>query len=800
MNTDDGAQHSAAGAPQQARLQELATWPVAGPPTIVDGILAATSDCVKVISSDGVVLFINRRGVELIELVSADDVLGRPYADIWPEEGRAKIVAAIEGAAAGRLTRVEGFCPTAKGAPRWWEASFVPFVPNDGGASMIVGISRDITDLRTAERAAHDAQLQLALVEDAVERRVAVLTSQRSRIWNVSPDMMGVGGLDGVFESSNPAWQTVLGWSEAHIARTPFTEFLHPDDLARSLAAFEALTQRGESVVRFENRYRHHDGSYRWLSWVAVLEGEKVHCTARDITDDKARADKLVARTTDLDRIWRNSRDLLVIADLSGVFLSVNPGWTAVLGHEPHEVVGHSFQEFVWSDDALSTAAAVGHAAGAGEVTDFENRYRHKDGTPRWISWRTRTEGELIHGYGRHVTDAKLAAAELASAEDRLRQSQKLEAVGQLTGGVAHDFNNLLTIISTSVGLLRRPELPAERRARHLGSITDAVKRASTLTAQLLAFARRQALQPVVFDAAGNILAIREMLGTLTGPRIAVRLETANETCWVDADPSQFDTAIVNLVANARDAINGTGRLTIAVHPVTGIPPIRGYAGVPGDFVAVCVADTGTGIEPALLSSIFEPFFTTKEVGHGTGLGLSQVFGFAKQSGGDVDVESVLAEGTTFTLYLPRSKSSGANAPVEFLTPKATASQGTRVLVVEDNNELAASVEEALQMLGYATTTVASGREALAELRRPDRPFDIVFSDVVMSGMSGIELAAQIGLHYPTLPVLLTSGYSHVLAQRTDDTFNLLPKPYAIEQLDERLKAVLAAHSSKVTG
>ena len=360
-------------------------------------------------------------------------------------------------------------------------------------------------------------------------------------------------------------------------------------------------------------------------------------------------------RTAERDRVWRNSRDLLVIVGADGIFRAINPAWTAILGHQPDEIEGHSFLDFIWPEDAIFTQDGLHRAASEINLTNFQNRYRHKDGTPRWISWHTSVEGDLVYAYGRDITAEKEAAARLAQAQDALRQAQKMEAVGQLTGGVAHDFNNLLTIIRSSTDLLRRPDLPEERRRRYMDAISDTVDRAAKLTGQLLAFARRQALKPEVFDVAERDPRVTDMLRTVVGARIRIVTEIACERCFVEADVSQFETALVNMAVNARDAMDGEGTLTVRVEGVSRHAADPGPRGADRAGSSRCRStDTGAGIPPDKLAQIFEPFFTTKEVGKGTGLGLSQVYGFAKQSGGDVAVESEVGRGTTFTLYLPR--------------------------------------------------------------------------------------------------------------------------------------------------
>jgi signal transduction histidine kinase/ActR/RegA family two-component response regulator len=389
------------------------------------------------------------------------------------------------------------------------------------------------------------------------------------------------------------------------------------------------------------------------------------------------------------------------------------------------------------------------------------------------------------------VTERLAAQDRLTKAEEALRQSQKMEAVGQLTGGVAHDFNNLLTIIKSSTDLLRGRNIPDERRRRYMDAISDTVDRASKLTGQLLAFARRQALKPEVFDAGERIQAITEMLRTVVGARVDIVTDLGRERCLVEADLSQFETALVNMVVNARDAMNGEGRLTIRIAEEDGRPGVRGQSGSPGRFVAVSLTDTGSGIPPDKLPHIFEPFYTTKEVGKGTGLGLSQVYGFARQSGGDVVVESEVGRGTTFTLYLPRSDRMAVGAPSDARgSPTLASGHGRRVLVVEDNAEVGTFSTQLLQDLGYETTWAANAEEALSILSEADG-FDAVFSDVVMPGMNGVELGREIRRLYPNLPVVLTSGYSEVLAQESRHGFELLHKPYAAEDLSRMLRRVV---------
>lgn len=382
--------------------------------------------------------------------------------------------------------------------------------------------------------------------------------------------------------------------------------------------------------------------------------------------------------------------------------------------------------------------------------------------------------------------------AQLVETEAALRQSQKLEAIGQLTGGVAHDFNNLLTIVRSCLHFLQRGNLSEERRGHYLKTVADTVERGAKLTAQLLAFARRQALNPEVFEAGQRLRAIGNILDTATGACVQVALELPDEPCHVRADLSQLETAFVNLAINARDAMDGEGRLVLRLAANQALPPIRGHAGLDGPFAAISVSDTGSGIDPELMERIFEPFFTTKAAGQGTGLGLSQVFGFAKQSGGDVQVTSVRGEGTTFTLYLPQvAPEPDAEGGGDETLPGDGGQR--RVLVVEDNPEVGAFAAQILTDLGYRSTWVTSAEEALERLGPTGQDFDAVFSDLIMPGMGGIALASEIRRRRADLPVILTSGYSHALADGAHQGFEFLPKPYSAEQVSRALHSALGA-------
>jgi len=382
------------------------------------------------------------------------------------------------------------------------------------------------------------------------------------------------------------------------------------------------------------------------------------------------------------------------------------------------------------------------------------------------------------------------------AAEAALRQAQRLEAIGQMTGGVAHDFNNLLMIVSGSAERLRR-DLTSEKHRRLLDMIMNATNRGESLTRQLLAFSRRQMLMPVAMDLAQRIPELKDMLNRSLRDDITLEVAVPEEGCAVKADPSELELALLNLAVNARDAMPNGGTLRISVEPVAleGKPAEDGLS---GNFVAIRVADTGSGIAPEILPHVFEPFFTTKDVGKGTGLGLSQVYGFAKQSGGTATVASTVGRGTVITLYLPCTQEapSPSVAPAERETAPRRADT---VLVVEDSAEVAEVATAYFQQLGYVVRQVARANEAL-ELIGNDPKIDLVFSDLVMpGGMSGLELGQAIRRRFPAMPVLLATGYSDGVREALQQGFVVLQKPFDLAALEQALREARARAAEPAT-
>jgi len=376
------------------------------------------------------------------------------------------------------------------------------------------------------------------------------------------------------------------------------------------------------------------------------------------------------------------------------------------------------------------------------------------------------------------------------AAEGALRQSQRLEAIGQLTGGVAHDFNNLLMIISGSVQRLRN-ELTDNRHSRLLDMIATATQRGESLTRQLLTYSRQQTLTPQVIDLSQRLPQLRDLLTRSLRADIVIKVDVPDAICAVRVDPGEFELAILNLAVNAKDAMPGGGTLSIRVKPVT----LKGEAteeGLSGEFVAIRVADTGQGIPPGVLARVFEPFFTTKEVGKGTGLGLSQVYGFARQSGGTATITSAEGRGTAITIYLPRSHQP-PDAPSRPSQTEAPAEPAGTVLLVEDNDDVAEVGAAYFRQLGYRVRSVAHVQAALAALRL-DGEVDLVFSDILMpGGKNGLDLAREIAVRYPNIPVLLTTGYSASAQDAVRQGVIVLQKPYDLESLRRNIREAMAS-------
>ncbi|WP_419898970.1 hybrid sensor histidine kinase/response regulator [Roseomonas sp. USHLN139] len=540
------------------------------------------------------------------------------------------------------------------------------------------------------------------------------------------------------------------------------------------------------------------DGSIAGLFCACIETTAKV-LGERALRNSEAKLEALVAaRTAELDRVWRNSRDLLVIINAEGIFQAVSPAWTAVLGHKPAEVVGRSFLDFIWPEDAEPTLAALGRAANQLDLISFENRYRHIDGTVRWISWSTSFEGELVYAYGRHVTVEKEQAAALQRTEERLRQAQKMEAIGQLTGGLAHDFNNLMLGITGSLELLstRIDQGRSDGIDRYVDAARGAADRAASLTHRLLAFSRQQTLDPRPIRVSPLITGMQTLLRGTVGPAISVQIKLGTDVWPILCDPNQLENALLNLCINARDAMPNGGQLTIATSNLDLDEADANARGLPaGQHVAICVTDTGVGMTPEVSSRAFEPFFTTKPIGQGTGLGLSMVYGFVQQSGGHVQILSEAGQGTTICLHLPRFQGEvPAAGAEEEPVPEALVSTRVTVLVVDDEATIRMLVTEVLADLGYVVLEAPDAASGL-ELLRSTARIDLLISDIGLpGGMNGRQMVNAARHLRPDLKVLFITGYAEqaLLGEgRLEPGMQVMTKPFALGHMTQRIKDML---------
>ena len=473
----------------------------------------------------------------------------------------------------------------------------------------------------------------------------------------------------------------------------------------------------------------------------------------------------------------------LYMLDPEGVVTSWNIGGQRIKGYSPTEIIGQHFSRFYTEVDRTNgkppRALRIAREQGRYEEEGWRVR---KDGTFFWASViidPIHEDGKLV-GFAkitRDITERREVQLKLEQMQQQLAESQKLDALGQLTGGVAHDFNNLLMIISGSLHTLKKAVGDDPKCQRAVSAIEGATKRGASLTSQLLTFARRQSVNPQVIDVAERIDAVREVLDTGVGSAVTLQFDVAPGVWPVMVDVTEFETALVNLVINARDAMTGGGIITVSAHNVT----TGGEAGA-GGHVAISVEDTGAGIAPDVLGRIFDPFFTTKPIGKGTGLGLSQVHGFAHQAGGTVKVASELGKGARITILLPRKETA---VTAEDVNAVDIGGGGGTVLLVEDNPEVASVSAGLLEQLGYTVRRVANAEAALRELELDG--IDLVFSDIVMPGkMDGLGLARHLKAVRPRLPILLASGYSDAALSVRGD-FPILRKPYEIHELSQAI-------------
>ncbi len=558
---------------------------------------------------------------------------------------------------------------------RFLDFVYKPIKDASGNVTSIFVEGSDVTERHATEVALLASEASLRELNRDLERRVVERAQARGLTWQLSPDLLGALNSKGYFETSNPAWQTVLGWSEAEVASMSIFELLHPDDVEHTRAGFE-LTLVGQPALRFVNRYRCKDGGYRWISWVGIPEDDFVYCNGRDITAEK------------------------------------------------------------------------------------------------------------------------MAEIELAAAQEALRQSQKMETVGHLTGGIAHDFNNLLTGIIGSLDLVRRRMASGRRPEdirRFMDAATTSARRAAALTHRLLAFARRQSLDTRPNDINRLVAGMEDLLHRTLGEQVELQSRLAADLWTAFVDANQLENAILNLAINARDAMMDGGTLTITTaNTALDETYVSQHEDLqPGDYVVIGVSDTGVGMSPDVLSKAVDPFFTTKPAGMGTGLGLSMIYGFARQSRGHLRMESREGHGTTVELYLPRALQDAIDLSVPTVaTPRG---QGEAILVVEDDATVRLIINDVLEELGYKVLLASDARTAIPMLQS-DQTIDLLVSDVVLPHVNGQKLAEIARVARPALKVLFVSGYAENAILREDFLsagMDMLTKPFDLDALGAKVRLLL---------
>jgi PAS domain S-box-containing protein len=604
---------------------------------------------------------------------------------------------------------------------------------------------------------------------------------------------------------------------------------IHPDDREATEQKFRDAVAGGVREYSVQYRIiRPSDGETRWISVKSTIERDAQGRAIRlvgahsDVTEQveadlalrqseerfRRLADQLAElnatlaqrveeKTRERDRIWNVSQDLLVVADRSGIWRTVNPAWTRTLGWSEPELLNRTSQWLEHPDDNGVTRAEV-EKLGARETTvRFESRFRHKDGSYRWLSWTGVADRDHIYAVARDVTAEKAAAERLKATEEALLQSQKMEAVGQLTGGIAHDFNNLLTGIVGSLDLLqtRLNQGRTDNVARYINAAMTSANRAAALTHRLLAFARRQPLIPKSVDANQLVVSLEDLLRRTIGETIDLAIVASDDLWGTLCDPNQLESALLNLAINARDAMPDGGKLTIStanarLDSVTADTPALS----PGDYICIGVADTGVGMSAEVAARAFDPFFTTKPIGQGTGLGLSMIYGFARQSNGHVTIDSKLGQGTSVRLYLPRHHGDSAAEHASAARAAEHAATGETVLVVEDEPVVRGVILEMLGERGFRTLEAVDGPSGLQILRDHER-IDLLVTDVGLPGMNGRQLADQARETRPGLKILFITGYAESVA--IADGFlqpgmEMITKPFDLEHLSQRIRAMIS--------
>ncbi len=695
----------------------------------------------------------------------------------------------------------------------YWTYGYSPIDEDDGVGGVLV-VCRDVTQDYLAAAALREREAELARVQ------------QVGRIGGLEVDLRS-----GFHNRRSPEYLLIHGLppEAAKESHEDWVRRLHPEDREATEKQFrEAVAGDTREYSAQYRIIRPSDGETRWISVRSTIERDENGRAIRlvgahtDVTEQMAAeqalrqneerfrkladqlaelnatlAQRVEEKTRERDRIWNVSQDLLLVADRGGVWRTVNPAWTRTLGWNEAELLGRTSQWLEHPDDGGLTRSQVRKFGEADTTVRFESRFRHKDGTYRWLSWTGVADGQHIYAVARDVTAEKAAAERLKATEEALLQSQKMEAVGQLTGGIAHDFNNLLTGIVGSLDLMqtRLNQGRTDNVGRYIDAAMTSANRAAALTHRLLAFARRQPLIPKSVDANQLVVSLEDLLRRTIGEAIDLAIVVSDDLWNTLCDPNQLESALLNLAINARDAMPDGGKLTIStanarLDGVTAETP----ALAPGDYICVAVTDTGTGMSAEVAARAFDPFFTTKPIGQGTGLGLSMIYGFARQSNGHATIDSKPGQGTSVRLYLPRHHSGAVAGAASAAATAERSATGETVLVVEDEPVVRAVILEMLDEQGYRTLEAVDGSSGLRILQGNEQ-IDLLVTDVGLPGINGRQLADQARETRPDLKILFITGYAESVA--IADGFlqpgmEMITKPFDLDNLARRVRAMVS--------
>jgi PAS domain S-box-containing protein len=695
----------------------------------------------------------------------------------------------------------------------YWTYGFSPIDEDDGIGGVLV-VCRDVTKDHLASVALREREAELARVQ------------QIGRIGGLEVDLT-----TGFRNRRSPEYLQIHGLppDAANESHEDWVRRIHPEDREATEKKFRDAV--ASNVRDYTVRYRiirPSDGETRWISVKSTIErdangrplrliGAHADVTEQVVAEQALRqseeryrkladqlaelnatlAQRVEEKTRERDRIWNVSQDLLVVADRDGVWRTVNPAWTQTLGWSEAELLDRTSEWLEHPDDNGATRAHI-RELGARETTvKFENRFRHKDGSYRWLSWVAVSDRDSNYAVARDVTAEKAAVERLKATEEALLQSQKMEAVGQLTGGIAHDFNNLLTGIVGSLDLLqtRLNQGRTDNVARYIEAAMTSANRAAALTHRLLAFARRQPLVPKVVDVNQLVVSLEDLLRRTIGETIDLEIIALDNLWCTLCDPNQLESALLNLAINARDAMPDGGKLVIATSNVRlDNVAANPSALAPGDYICIGVTDTGTGMSAEVAARAFDPFFTTKPIGQGTGLGLSMIYGFARQSNGHATIDSKLDQGTSVKLYLPRHHGLLPTEHAPGVNAGQHAATGETVLVVEDEPVVRGVILEMLGEQGYRTIEAGDGPSGLHQLHMNEQ-IDLLITDVGLPGMNGRQLADLARETRPDLKILFITGYAESVA--IADGFlqpgmEMITKPFDLDHLSRRIRAMIS--------